>query len=68
MTEMFAAAEESGTSGIMPWMLVPWDAANQDYDFSITDPAFTAVANMISYQAQRVRAQLEALSQKELRV
>jgi hypothetical protein len=55
LTEMFAAAEESGASGIMPWMLIPWDVTFVSYDFSINDPAYAAVADMIAYQAQRVR-------------
>lgn len=55
LTEMFTAAEESGASGIMPWMLIPWDVTFVSYDFSINDPACAAVADMIAYQAQRVR-------------
>ena len=55
LTEMFSAAEESGTSGMMPWQLIPWDVKFVSYDFSINDPAFPAVADMIAYQAARVR-------------
>lgn len=55
LTKMFTAAEESGTSGMMPWQLIPWDVNFVSYDFSINDPAFKAVSDMIAYQAARVR-------------
>lgn len=54
-TEMFSAAEESGASALMPWQLIPWDVTFVSYDFSINDPAFAAVQQMITYQQQRVR-------------
>ena len=39
----------------MPWQLIPWDVKFVSYDFSINDPAFKAVSDMIAYQAARVR-------------